>query len=94
MKSLNSVKKQNVKGMSSWLLLADGSNAMFRRFTLYARYNKGRLHTNAVYGLATTLSRHIESIKPDSVAVALTSPRRHSGMSVTPNIKARGVDAC
>lgn len=57
------------------LLLADGSNIMFRSFYAIRPFTtKDGLHTNAVYGLATTLSRHIDAIKPDGVAVAFDLP--------------------
>ncbi|HPU17195.1 MAG TPA: 5'-3' exonuclease H3TH domain-containing protein, partial [Bacillota bacterium] len=57
------------------LLLADGSNIMFRSFYAMRPFTtKDGLHTNAVYGLATTLSRHIDAIKPDGVAVAFDLP--------------------
>lgn len=44
---------------------------MFRSFYGVRPFTtKTGLHTNAVYGFATTLSRQIEDLKPDAVAVA------------------------
>lgn len=57
------------------LLIADGTNIMFRSFYGIRPFTtKSGLHTNAVYGLATTLSRQIEELKPDAVAVAFDLP--------------------
>lgn len=57
------------------LLIADGTNIMFRSFYGIRPFTtKTGLHTNAVYGLATTLSRQIEELKPDAVAVAFDLP--------------------
>lgn len=58
------------------LLIADGTNIMFRSFYGVRPFTtKTGLHTNAVYGSATTLSRQIEEIKPDAVAVAFDLPK-------------------
>ncbi len=53
------------------LLIADGTNIMFRSFYGVRPFTtRAGLHTNAVYGVATTLSHQIEALKPDAVAVA------------------------
>lgn len=57
------------------LLIADGTNIMFRSFYGIRPFTtKSGLHTNAVYGLATTLTRQIEELRPDAVAVAFDLP--------------------
>lgn len=53
------------------LLIADGTNIMFRSFYGVRPFTtRAGLHTNAVYGVATTLSHQMETVKPDAVAVA------------------------
>ncbi|MCD7775916.1 MAG: hypothetical protein LUH54_00870, partial [Firmicutes bacterium] len=57
------------------LLIADGTNIMYRSFYgIRPLTNQSGLHTNAVYGCVTTLSKAVEDIKPDSVAVAFDLP--------------------
>ncbi len=59
----------------SMLLLVDGSNIMFRSFYGIRPFTtKSGLHTNAVYGMITTLSARIEALRPDYVAVAFDLP--------------------
>lgn len=66
-----------MKGTSKMpkLLLVDGSNIMFRSFYGIRPFTtKNGLHTNAVYGMITTLNSRIESLAPDYVAVAFDLP--------------------
>ncbi len=57
------------------LLIADGTNIMFRSFYGIRPFTtKAGLHTNAVYGFATMLTRQIEELSPDAVAVAFDLP--------------------
>ena len=53
------------------LLVVDGNSILNRAFYgIRLLTNKDGLYTNAVYGMITILSRHIESLKPDYCAVA------------------------
>ncbi|MCD7783639.1 MAG: DNA polymerase I [Firmicutes bacterium] len=57
------------------LLIADGTNIMYRSFYGIRPFTtKSGLHTNAVYGSVTTLSRAVSDIAPDSVAVSFDLP--------------------
>lgn len=57
------------------LLVADGTNIMFRSFYGIRPFTtKSGLHTNAVYGFTTMLTKHIEELTPDAVAVAFDLP--------------------
>ncbi len=57
------------------LLLVDGSNIMFRSFYGIRPFTtKSGLHTNAVYGMITTLSSRLESLTPDYAAIAFDLP--------------------
>ncbi len=57
------------------LLIADGTNIMFRSFYGIRPFTtKSGLHTNAVYGFATMLTKEIEELHPDFVAVAFDLP--------------------
>ncbi len=57
------------------LLIADGTNIMFRSFYGIRPFTtRSGLHTNAVYGFATMLHREIEELSPDAVAVAFDLP--------------------
>ena len=53
------------------LLVVDGNSILNRAFYgIRLLTNKDGLYTNAVYGMVTILSRHIEALKPDYRAVA------------------------
>ncbi|MBE6549295.1 MAG: DNA polymerase I [Ruminococcaceae bacterium] len=53
------------------LLVVDGNSILNRAFYgIRLLTNKDGLYTNAVYGMVTILSRHIEALKPDYCAVA------------------------
>jgi DNA polymerase-1 len=53
------------------LLVVDGNSILNRAFYgIRLLTNKEGLYTNAVYGMVTILSRHIETLKPDYCAVA------------------------
>lgn len=53
------------------LLVVDGNSILNRAFYgIRLLTNKDGLYTNAVYGMVTILSRHIETLKPDYCAVA------------------------
>ena len=52
-------------------LVVDGNSILNRAFYgIRLLTNKDGLYTNAVYGMVTILSRHIEALKPDYCAVA------------------------
>ena len=53
------------------MLIVDGNSILNRAFYgIRLLTNKDGLYTNAVYGMVTILSRHLESLKPDYCAVA------------------------
>ena len=53
------------------MLIVDGNSILNRAFYgIRLLTNKDGLYTNAIYGMVTMLSRHLESIKPDYCAVA------------------------
>ncbi len=53
------------------LLVVDGNSILNRAFYgIRLLTNKNGLYTNAVYGMVTILSKHIEALKPDYCAVA------------------------
>lgn len=59
------------------MLVVDGNSILNRAFYgIRLLTNKDGLYTNAVYGMVTILSKHIEALKPDYCAVAfdLKSP--------------------
>ncbi len=52
-------------------LIIDGNSILNRAFYgIRLLTNKNGLYTNAIYGMVTIISRHIENIKPDYCAVA------------------------
>ncbi len=58
-------------GKMKKLLVIDGNSILNRAFYgIKLLTNKNGLYTNAIYGMATIIERHIEHIKPDYCAVA------------------------
>lgn len=57
--------------MRKKMLVVDGNSILNRAFYgIRLLTNKNGLYTNAVYGMVTILSRHLEQLKPDYCAVA------------------------
>ena len=57
--------------MKKKMLVVDGNSILNRAFYgIRLLTNKNGLYTNAIYGMITILSRHIEQLKPDYCAVA------------------------
>ncbi len=57
------------------LLVIDGTNVMFRSFYGIRPFTtKSGLHTNAVYGFVTMITKQLEQLVPDAVAVAFDLP--------------------
>lgn len=57
--------------MKKKMLVVDGNSILNRAFYgIRLLTNKNGLYTNAVYGMVTILSRHLEQLKPDFCAVA------------------------
>ena len=57
--------------MKKKMLVIDGNSILNRAFYgIRLLTNQKGLYTNAVYGMVTILSRHLEQLNPDYIAVA------------------------